>query len=36
MPRHSSGYQRGGVGEKGEMGNWGQLYGDRWKLNFWW
>ena len=21
---------------EGKMGKWGQLYGDRWKLNFWW
>ena len=23
-------------GEEGKMGKGGQLYGDGWKLNFWW
>ena len=25
-----------GDGRKGEMDKWSQLYGDKWKLNFWW
>lgn len=34
--QHIGGYQRRkGYGE-GEMGKVGQLYGDGWKLDFWW
>ena len=30
-----TGYQRGRVVGEGEMAKGGQLYGERWKLNFW-
>lgn len=34
--QQKGGYQRGlGVGE-GEMGKEGQIYGNGWKLDFWW
>ena len=32
----SSGYQRGKGEGEGKMGKGDQLYGDGWKLNFWW
>lgn len=32
----SSSYWRGRGLREGEMSKGGQLYGDRWKQNFWW